>query len=146
MTDAPLKIANYEAAATAIGGWRSMPVCTSIWSCSTNRSGSRTAAARRARSCARSRRSRSWALTGTPVENSPEDLVGIFEFLAPGHLTSDMKPRQHGPAAGDYVLRRTKDKVLTDLPPKLFRDAELELTPEQRADAIAWPKTRACCG
>ena len=37
-----------------------------------------------------------------------------------------------GRAAGDYVLRRTKDQVLTDLPPKLFRDAEVELTPEQR--------------
>ena len=30
------------------------------------------------------------------------------------------------------MLRRTKDQVLTDLPPKMFRDAELELTPEQR--------------
>jgi SNF2 family DNA or RNA helicase len=29
------------------------------------------------------------------------------------------------------VLRRTKDKVLSDLPPKLFRDAEVELSPEQ---------------
>ena len=29
-------------------------------------------------------RRRSWALTGTPVENSADDLVGIFEFLAPG--------------------------------------------------------------
>ena len=29
-------------------------------------------------------RRRSWALTGTPVENSLEDLVGIFEFVAPG--------------------------------------------------------------
>ncbi len=77
-------------------------------------------------------RGRSWALTGTPVENSPEDLVGIFEFVAPGHLTSDMKPRTMGRAVSDYVLRRTKDKVLKDLPPKLFRDAELELTPEQR--------------
>jgi hypothetical protein len=38
-------------------------------------------------------RSRNWALTGTPVENSPEDLVGIFEFLAPGLLSSEMKPR-----------------------------------------------------
>jgi SNF2 family DNA or RNA helicase len=37
-----------------------------------------------------------------------------------------------GRAVGDYVLRRTKDQVLTDLPPKLFRDAEIELTPEQR--------------
>jgi SNF2 family DNA or RNA helicase len=30
------------------------------------------------------------------------------------------------------VLRRTKDQVLTELPPKLFRDADLDLTPQQR--------------
>jgi SNF2 family DNA or RNA helicase len=77
-------------------------------------------------------RGRSWALTGTPVENSPEDLVGIFDFIAPGHITSEMKPRSMGRVASQFVLRRTKDKVLTELPPKLFRDAELELTPEQR--------------
>ncbi len=77
-------------------------------------------------------RRRNWALTGTPVENGPEDLVGIFEFLAPGVLSPEMKPRRMGRTVGDYVLRRTKDQVLTDLPPKLFRDAELDLTPEQR--------------
>lgn len=77
-------------------------------------------------------RSRSWALTGTPVENSPEDLVGIFEFLAPGFLSPDMRPRRMGRTISDYVLRRTKEQVLRDLPPKLFRDAELELSPEQR--------------
>lgn len=77
-------------------------------------------------------RNRSWALTGTPVENSHEDLIGIFEFLAPGILSSEMKPRRLGEAVADYVLRRTKDQVLTDLPPKMFRDAELELSPEQQ--------------
>ena len=77
-------------------------------------------------------RSRNWALTGTPVENSPEDLVGIFEFLSPGYLTSGMKPRRMGKLASDYVLRRTKDKVLAELPPKMFRDADVALTPEQR--------------
>ncbi len=77
-------------------------------------------------------RGRSWALTGTPVENSAEDLVGIFEFLAPGYLSPQMKPRRLGRLAADYVLRRTKDKVLSDLPPKLFRDAELDLSPQQR--------------
>ncbi len=78
------------------------------------------------------RRNRSWALTGTPVENSADDLVGIFEFLQPGFLSEGMKPRRMGKLAADYILRRTKDKVLTDLPPKMFRDVEVELTPHQR--------------
>lgn len=77
-------------------------------------------------------RKRSWALTGTPVENSTDDLVGIFEFLCPGFLSPNMKAHRLGRTIADYVLRRTKDQVLSELPPKLFRDAELELTPEQR--------------
>jgi len=78
-------------------------------------------------------RTRSWALTGTPVENSPDDLVGIFDFLSRGYLSPGMRPRQMAKATRDYMLRRTKDLVLQDMPPKLVRDAELELTPEQRA-------------
>ncbi len=31
-------------------------------------------------------RERSWALTGTPIENSTDDLVGIFDFVSPGDL------------------------------------------------------------
>jgi SNF2 family DNA or RNA helicase len=77
------------------------------------------------------RRSRSWALTGTPIENSVEDLAGIFEFVSPGQVDAKMKPRAIGRAISDFVLRRTKDAVLSDLPPKLFRDADVELTPEQ---------------
>jgi SNF2 family DNA or RNA helicase len=76
-------------------------------------------------------RERSWALTGTPIENSLDDLAGIFEFVAPGTIGVNMKPRAVGRAISDYVLRRTKDAVLSDLPPKLYRDAEIELTPEQ---------------
>ncbi|MCO6458995.1 MAG: DEAD/DEAH box helicase [Pirellulaceae bacterium] len=78
-------------------------------------------------------RSRSWALTGTPVENSSEDLVGIFEFLSPGYLKSGTPAPQMGEAIRDFILRRTKEMVLTDLPPKMFRDAELSLTAEQWA-------------
>lgn len=76
-------------------------------------------------------RSRSWALTGTPMENSVDDLVGIFEFIAPGQIDSKMRPRAISRAVSDHVLRRTKDQVLSELPPKLFRDAEVELTAEQ---------------
>jgi SNF2 family DNA or RNA helicase len=78
-------------------------------------------------------RRRSWTLTGTPVENSSEDLVGIFEFLAPGFLSPELTPRRMGRTVSDYVLRRTKEQVLGDMPPLLFRDADLELAPEQRA-------------
>jgi SNF2 family DNA or RNA helicase len=78
-------------------------------------------------------RRRSWALTGTPIENSPDDLVAIFEFLSPGTLSRELKPRAMARLAGDHILRRTKAEVLTQLPPKLVRDAELELTSEQRA-------------
>lgn len=77
-------------------------------------------------------RTRSWALTGTPVENCADDLVGIFEFLQPGYLQPGMKPRAMGKLAADYIIRRTKDKVLTEMPPKMFRDVEIELTPHQR--------------
>ncbi len=76
-------------------------------------------------------RTRNWAMTGTPVENSPDDLVGIFDFLSQGYLSPGMKPRAMAKATREYILRRTKDMVLSDMPPKLFRDAELELSPEQ---------------
>jgi SNF2 family DNA or RNA helicase len=78
-------------------------------------------------------RSRSWALTGTPIENSSDDLAGIFEFVSPGRLRPQMKPAAIRDAVVDHVLRRTKDQVLTQLPPKMFRDAEVSLTPEQQA-------------
>ncbi|MEQ8848127.1 DEAD/DEAH box helicase [Botrimarina sp.] len=77
------------------------------------------------------RRARSWALTGTPIENSLDDLVGIFEFVSPGLLRPGMSARAVGSAVSDAVIRRTKDEVLNDLPPKLVRDEPIELTPEQ---------------
>lgn len=76
-------------------------------------------------------RERSWALTGTPIENSIEDLVGIFDFVSPGVVSSHMTTRHVRDQVQDFILRRTKDKVMTDMPPKLMRDAELDLSPEQ---------------
>ena len=76
-------------------------------------------------------RMRSWALTGTPVENSCEDLVGIFEFLSPGYLYTGLEPSRMGEMVGDYILRRTKSMVMTDMPPCMNRDAEIALSPEQ---------------
>ena len=76
-------------------------------------------------------RSRNWAMTGTPIENSLDDLVGIFEFLSPGYLHTEMPIRVMAERVNEYILRRTKEMVLTDLPPRLYRDAELSLSNEQ---------------
>ena len=76
-------------------------------------------------------RKRSWALTGTPIENSIEDLVGICEFASPGLVASGMSARTVKSSVSDLILRRTKDLVLTDMPPRLMRDAELDLSQEQ---------------
>ncbi|MBL8890658.1 MAG: DEAD/DEAH box helicase [Planctomycetaceae bacterium] len=78
-------------------------------------------------------RQRSWALTGTPIENSVNDLHGLFEFLMPGYLPPGLPIEAMAREVGDYVLRRTKDLVMKDMPPRLFRDALLELTPQQLA-------------
>ena len=77
-------------------------------------------------------RKRSWALTGTPIENGIEDLVGICEFAAKGAVTSGMTPREVRVSVKDLILRRTKDLVMTDLPPRLMRDAELALSVDQQ--------------
>lgn len=77
-------------------------------------------------------RRRSWALTGTPIENRPEELVSLFEFMevVPARATPDM--RQLASLAEEHILRRTKDLVMKDMPPRIDRDAELELTDAQQ--------------
>ena len=77
-------------------------------------------------------RKRSWALTGTPIENSIEDLVGICEFVSPGTVHSGLEPRQMRTRVQDLIIRRTKDLVMKDMPPRLMKDAQLELTPDQQ--------------
>lgn len=77
-------------------------------------------------------RKRSWALTGTPIENRPEDLINIFAFVEEGRIPPDTPIKQMAKIAGEYILRRTKDDVLDDMPPKVIRDAFIELSPAQR--------------
>jgi SNF2 family DNA or RNA helicase len=77
-------------------------------------------------------RDRSWALTGTPIENKTEDLVNLFAFVDPERIPADAPAKQLTQLTGDCILRRTKDDVLTDLPSKTVRDAYVELVPAQR--------------
>ena len=81
-------------------------------------------------------RRRNWALTGTPVENSAEDLVGIFEFLVPGHLSPD-KAEHDGPQRERLRAAADQDRVLTELPQDVPRRRALD-----GAAGTAWLKTK----
>jgi SNF2 family DNA or RNA helicase len=77
-------------------------------------------------------RDRSWALTGTPIENSTEDLVNLFAFVDEGRIPPEAPAKRLPSLIGDSILRRVKEDVLADMPPKTIRDVALDLTPEQQ--------------
>ena len=71
-------------------------------------------------------------MTGTPIENRPEDLINIFRFVDRERIPAETPTRRLPKLTGDCILRRTKEDVLSDLPAKTVRDAFLELTSAQR--------------
>jgi SNF2 family DNA or RNA helicase len=87
------------------------------------------------RKCKRLLRKRAWAITGTPLENSPDDLASILEFTRPLgpeeeplHITPGLDMRE---LQRDIQLRRKKRDVLPELPPKTVSTITLPLEREQ---------------
>jgi SNF2 family DNA or RNA helicase len=78
------------------------------------------------------RRKRSWAMSGTPIENRSDDLVNIFAFVDPHCIPSDTPVQRLPDLTADYILRRTKEDAAPDMPPRIYRDSYAELTPPQR--------------
>lgn len=98
-------------------------------------------------------------LSGTPIQNNVLELWSLFDFLMPGFLGSEKqfqvrfsrpilasrdpksspKEQEAGALAMEslhrqvlpFLLRRVKEDVLTDLPPKITQDLLCELSPLQ---------------
>lgn len=77
-------------------------------------------------------RTSSWALTGTPVENSIEDLTSIFGFVKPSLLHVGMPRKMIHERIRGHFLRRRKVEVLGELPPIIAQEIPLELDGQQR--------------
>ncbi len=89
------------------------------------------------------------AITGTPIENNTFDLYAQMDFLNPGFLGSQshfkknfsnpIDKEQNPVIAAElqrkispFVLRRTKEQVATELPPKIEDYVFCEMESEQR--------------
>jgi superfamily II DNA or RNA helicase len=89
------------------------------------------------------------ALTGTPIENRPEELWAAFDFLAPGFLGNvrQFRKRYARPIGQGsqsaltllkarihpFIMRRLKSEVAKDLPPKIESTLRCEFDTAQRA-------------
>lgn len=78
-----------------------------------------------------------FALSGTPIENNLNELWSLFSIILPGLFRSkksfnDLSEEEIAQKIEIFVLRRLKEDVLDDLPPKTETVEYIELSDEQK--------------
>ncbi|MBE1555915.1 DEAD/DEAH box helicase [Sporosarcina limicola] len=81
--------------------------------------------------------SKRFALSGTPIENSLDELWAIFQAIMPGFLHDQktfrsLKPKTIARLVKPFILRRLKKDVLKELPDKIETVHYSELQTEQK--------------
>jgi non-specific serine/threonine protein kinase len=83
-------------------------------------------------------------LTGTPIENHLGEYYSIIDLSIPGLLGEYRNFKNYSNGKDEdilnlfikrtrpFVLRRTKEEILKDLPPKIESEVYLDLTPQQK--------------
>lgn len=82
------------------------------------------------------------ALTGTPVENHAGDLMSIFNIIIPGLFEAkkikDPSKLEDFRFLRPFILRRTKDEVLTDIPEKTIQTIYCEQSKAEKEKYLSY--------
>ncbi|MFD2829943.1 DEAD/DEAH box helicase [Corticicoccus populi] len=89
------------------------------------------------------RASKRFALSGTPIENSQDELWSIFQAVMPGFLYDykafhNMEPETIARIVRPFIMRRLKEDVLDELPDKIENTYYTDMNPEQKKLYLAY--------
>lgn len=91
-------------------------------------------------------RSRSWALSATPLENRLDDITTILGFLDPD-FGPECTRGEVDRRLEKSMLRRRKRDVRAELPPVIVQDIQVELAASQRRRYdVLWENRQYCTG
>ncbi len=83
-----------------------------------------------------------WAMSGTPLENTVNDIVNIFNLIKSGLIQKGLNANEISSAISPYLLRRLKSDVLDELPDLIEENVYIDLGTEQAKEYSDLYKTR----